>query len=77
MSEKSQKELETLFLGVMGENVHTAFRKGSDHPSATVVWKAIQAMPPEEWGRAVSWMCWALAYSLDSRLQIKPKRKTQ
>lgn len=71
MSKESQAKLEKLFIEVMGENVHTAFRKGSDHPSADEVWKTIQAMPEAEWGKVVGWMCWALAYSLDGDIEIK------
>lgn len=68
-----QDKLKKLFNGVMGETVHAAFRKGSEHPSAHKVWKAIQSMPRKEWGNVVEWISWALAYSLESELKVVSK----
>ena len=64
-TEKTNEEkLEKLLADFMGETVHTAFRKGCDGPAAIKVWNDIKAMPSEQWVSAVSWMCWALAYSI-------------
>lgn len=59
----------------MGETVHTAFRKGADGKESAEIWNAIRKMPKEQWGDAVEWMCWALAYSLKNDLIIKNARK--
>lgn len=48
---------------ILGEAIHTGFRKGSDHASADRVWKAIHDMPSEEWGKAVDWIAWSLFYA--------------
>jgi hypothetical protein len=69
-----QDALEMLFSDFMGETVHTAFRKGApDSDAAHKVWKDIQAMPPNEWLQVCSWMSWALAYSLNDKLEVKKK----
>lgn len=44
----------------LGESIHTAFRKGTDHPSAWTVWKAIDEMPTEEWAGLLDWLRYAL-----------------
>lgn len=64
MAASKEKQLEKLFRGVMGETVHSAFRKGSDGVAASRVWDAIHVMPNNQWAQAINWMCWALAYSL-------------
>lgn len=52
---------------MLAETVHTAFRKGSDHPSADAIWKEIRNMPNEEWGKVVDWMVWALFFAKKRR----------
>lgn len=47
----------------MGEMVHVAFRKGSDHPGADVVWKAIRALPPEEWDKVIDFILHGLRFT--------------
>jgi hypothetical protein len=42
------------------EAVHTAFRKGADGEEAAKVWKAIRAMPPDQWASAIDWMLWCM-----------------
>jgi hypothetical protein len=39
----------------LGEAFHTAFRKGSDTSEAWHVWKAIQSMDHDDWGRCLDW----------------------
>lgn len=34
----------------LGEAIHTAFRKASDHPEAHKAWTAIDNLPPKQWG---------------------------
>lgn len=46
--------------GFLAETVHTAFRKGADGAEAAKVWRAIRALPPEQWDSAIKWMIWAL-----------------
>lgn len=55
ISERQLREL-------LGEAVHTGFRKGSDHPSADRVWLDIRQMPVEEWAKVVDWIAWSLFY---------------
>lgn len=34
---------------LLGEAVHTAFRKAADGPVASIIWHTISAMPPTMW----------------------------
>jgi hypothetical protein len=43
----------------MGEALHTAFRKGSDHPKANEIWHAIRAMPDKEYAKVIDWLLWS------------------
>lgn len=45
---------------VMGELVHTAFRKGAEGPEGRAIWQAIRDMPFDQWEAAVSWMVYAI-----------------
>ena len=46
MSEEMSKEE---FLSHLGESIHVAFRKASDHKNATPIWRLISELPEEEW----------------------------
>lgn len=50
-------------LSLLGEAIHTGFRKGCDAPQAPVIWKAINDMPPKDWGRFLSYLLWSLRAS--------------
>ena len=45
---------------ILGETIHTAFRKGCDCPQASIVWNAINEMSPEYWDGFLEWVIWAL-----------------
>lgn len=47
----------------LAETIHTAFRKGADGAEADKVWRAIRALPPEQWSSAIEWTIWALRVS--------------
>ena len=47
----------------LGEAVHTAFRKGSDHPNAHQIWVLIKDMPEPEWRSVLDF----IAYVFDAR----------
>jgi hypothetical protein len=53
----------------LGEAVHVAFRKGSDHPSAGKIWSLIREMPDEEWRSVLDFM-WACMWRMPPK---KPK----
>jgi hypothetical protein len=57
-------------MAMLAEAVHTAFRKGSSHPSANTIWHEIQRMPAEEWGKVMTWCHWSLFYA---KKQARPK----
>jgi hypothetical protein len=40
---------------ILGEGIHTGFRKGTDHPRAHDYWKLIAEMPGELWGDVLAW----------------------
>jgi phenylpyruvate tautomerase PptA (4-oxalocrotonate tautomerase family) len=40
----------------MSEAIHTAFRKGSDHPSAHQIWVLIKEMPDKEWSSIIDFI---------------------
>jgi len=44
------------FSDQLGEAIHTAFRKGSDHPAAWEAWKAMNRMPEGEWAVLLDWI---------------------
>src|SRR6266481_4023980 len=33
----------------LAETIHTAFRKGIDHPQSMVIWRAIRELPSDQW----------------------------
>lgn len=49
----SSKDEQEWFRQYLAEGIHTAFRKGSDSPSATRCWNAIKDMPPRDWSDIV------------------------
>lgn len=48
--------------GVLGEGIHTAFRKGTDHPESHKYWEMIRDMPNELWGEVLAYVVWSLGY---------------
>ncbi len=40
----------------LGEGVHVAFRKASDHVTANRAWQAISDMPDDHWGRCLDFV---------------------
>ncbi len=49
----------------LAETIHTAFRKGIDHPQSMVIWRAIRELPSDQWSTGIEWMIWALRVSTD------------
>jgi hypothetical protein len=41
---------------ILGEGVHTAFRKATDAPQAAKIHQLINEMGPLAWGEYVSWL---------------------
>lgn len=60
LSEKEVREM-------LGEAIHTGFRKASDHPSAHKIWKLIREMPNEEWSGIADWIAWSLFYAKNNK----------
>jgi hypothetical protein len=50
---KAKRIIEALSVG---EAVHTAFRKGGQSREADQIWKLIQQMPDDDWGRVVDFI---------------------
>jgi len=44
------------FKELLGEGLHTAFRKASDSYEANKIWHLIMDMPGEEWDRIVQFV---------------------
>jgi hypothetical protein len=44
------------FVSYLGEGMHTAFRKGADHPSATQIHRLIDHMPNADWHGIVAFV---------------------
>jgi hypothetical protein len=55
---------------ILGEGIHVAFRKGSDHPEAHDYWKLIQKMPDELWDDVLGYVVWSLSYM--NLIDVKP-----
>lgn len=51
---------------VIGETIHTAFRKGGGATSDQV-WHRIDKMSPDEWSSVCEWIVWALGYTFPAR----------
>jgi hypothetical protein len=47
---------------ILGEGIHVAFRKGTDHPKAHDYWKMIQEMPDELWNDVTTYVVDSLVY---------------
>jgi hypothetical protein len=44
----------------LGEAFHTGFRKATDHPSATTIWRLIRDLPDEEYAKVIEFVVWGL-----------------
>jgi len=44
------------FRSYLGEGMHTAFRKGADHPAAVRIWDEIDHMPRADWHGIVTFL---------------------
>lgn len=55
------------FRSYLAEGIHTAFRKGSDHPEADAIWKAIRGLPPAEWSGIVGFVADAMIDGIEYR----------
>ena len=47
---------------ILGEGIHVAFRKGSDHPKAHDYWLMIKDMPDDLWDDVLGYVVWSLDY---------------
>jgi hypothetical protein len=47
---------------MIGEGIHTGFRKGSDHPKASEYWNLISKMPNELWNEVLDFCVDGLIY---------------
>lgn len=41
---------------MLAEGFHTAFRKATDHPLSTPIWKNIKDLPTEDWGSVLDFV---------------------
>lgn len=60
------------FTSHLAEGFHTAFRKGSDHPKSAEIWRAIRALPPEEWGNIIDWVAMGITDGKALTIAKKP-----
>jgi hypothetical protein len=62
----NEKTIEALsaddWKSVLGEGIHVAFRKGSDHEKAHEYWELIRDMPNELWDDVLGYVVWSLQY---------------
>lgn len=58
---------------ILGEGIHTGFRKGSEHPDAHKYWMLIRDMPNELWGDVLEYAVGGLA----SMKLIEVKKETE
>lgn len=56
------------FEDVLGEAFHTAFRKASDSPQGTQIYRLIEELPPEDWSRVLEFVSDALAPFMSSEV---------
>lgn len=54
------------FLSMLGEGIHTAFRKGTDCKQAHQIWALIDEMESEDWMAVLEFVTWGFetSYSL-------------
>ena len=48
---------------LLGEGVHTMFRKGIDAPGSMMVWNFIKDLPDEKWAAAIDWLWRGLGFT--------------
>lgn len=65
------------FRDYLAEGMHTAFRKGSDHPAAGTAWRAIGDLPQAEWSMIVEFVASAMIDGLEHRLSRAALSKAQ
>lgn len=47
---------------VIGEGIHTGFRKGSEHPRSSEYWNILNEMPSELWNEVLEYCVSGLEY---------------
>lgn len=51
------------FKSLLGEGFHTAFRKATDDPKSSEIWKLIQDLDPKSWDSVLGFVVWGLGVS--------------
>lgn len=59
-------------VSLLGEAIHTGFRKGTDCKQAWPIWKLIDKMDADEWNAYLRYVLWGLTLMGFFR---KPRRK--
>ncbi len=59
-------------LEILGETLHTAWRKGCDAPQSAEIWVLIKELPYGKWGDYIKWVVWELG---EMGLSIQRRRK--
>lgn len=70
----TDRKVARLYEDLVSEAFHTAFRKALDSSQATAVWRAISALPPEEWSVAIDWVLSTAAAPLEERAADQVER---
>lgn len=52
----ADRKVVRLYEDLISEAFHTAFRRALDSREASVVWRAISALPADEWSAAINWV---------------------
>lgn len=68
---KLTKKQKADFAEYLSEGMHTAFRKGSDHPSAIAIHGLIRKMPDDEWASVVEFVSIGMVGWMETRLAGK------
>jgi hypothetical protein len=69
------KEAKKEFREIIGEAIHTTFRKGCDAPEANEIWNLINNMSEEKWSEYLDFLVWGLEYSGFSFMLKEPSDK--
>jgi len=79
LNKAQKKRLARSIRELMGETIHTSFRKGpcmSDKQSSKV-WSLISKMDNKEWSDVVEWASWAMCVSLDMEKEYEEAQKEE
>lgn len=57
----------TEFSSMLGEGFHTAFRKGTEAPKSSTIWRLIADMEPQDWDSVIEYVVWGFEVTYNAK----------